>query len=47
VEAYDDGASLTRLAADAGFFDQSHFNRALRAATGASPRAFFGAGGYC
>ncbi len=47
VDAYDDGASLTRLAAEAGFFDQPHFNRAFRAVTGASPRAFFDAGGHC
>lgn len=47
VEAHEDGASLTRLAAEAGFFDQPHFNRAFRAVTGTSPRAFFDAGGHC
>ena len=47
VEAYRAGETLTRTAADAGYFDQSHFNRAFRAATGLTPRAFFGAGEHC
>jgi AraC-like DNA-binding protein len=47
VEAHRAGETLTRTAADAGYFDQSHFNRAFRAATGLAPRAFFGAGEHC
>jgi AraC-like DNA-binding protein len=47
VDAYRAGDSLTRVAADAGYFDQSHFNRAFRAATGTTPRAFFGGGEHC
>jgi AraC-like DNA-binding protein len=47
VDAYRAGGTLTRTALDAGYFDQSHFNRAFRAATGLTPRAFFGAGEHC
>ncbi|MET0555178.1 MAG: helix-turn-helix domain-containing protein [Vicinamibacteria bacterium] len=47
VDAYRADGTLTRAAAGAGFFDQSHFNRAFRAATGLTPRAFFGAGEHC
>jgi AraC-like DNA-binding protein len=47
VEAYRPGDTLARTAAGAGYFDQSHFNRAFRAATGLAPRAFFGAGEHC
>jgi AraC-like DNA-binding protein len=38
---------LARIALDAGYFDQSHFNRELRAVTGASPTQFFGDTAYC
>lgn len=42
------GAPWSRRAIAAGYFDQSHFNRAFRALTGASPRAFFATGGaFC
>lgn len=47
VDAYRAGANLTRVAADAGYFDQSHFNRAFRAATGLPPREFFATGEHC
>jgi methylphosphotriester-DNA--protein-cysteine methyltransferase len=47
VEGYQRQPSLTRLALDAGYFDQSHFVRALRSATGESPRRFFGAARWC
>lgn len=40
-------ASLARVALDAGYFDQSHFNREFRAVTGESPRQFFRAGTHC
>lgn len=33
----DDGASLSDIAASAGFADQSHFTRALKTATGLTP----------
>lgn len=41
IDRYRPGASLTELALDAGYYDQAHFNRALRAATGKAPREFF------
>jgi AraC-like DNA-binding protein len=41
IDAYRPGTPLTRLAQDAGYFDQSHFNRALRAVTGEPPGRFF------
>jgi AraC-like DNA-binding protein len=47
VDSYRRGQSLARLAADAGYFDHSHFVRALRAATGLPPLRFFGAGEHC
>ncbi|GLH72681.1 hypothetical protein GETHLI_11830 [Geothrix limicola] len=34
------GAPLTRVALDAGYYDQAHFNRHFRAALGVSPKAF-------
>jgi AraC-like DNA-binding protein len=33
--------SLTRLALEAGYFDQAHFNREFKAFTGLSPRQYF------
>jgi AraC-like DNA-binding protein len=47
VDAYRPGASLTRLSADAGYFDQSHFIREFRSVTGEAPQRFFGAGDHC
>ena len=44
IDAYRPGASLTQLALAAGYFDQSHFNRELRAVTGQPPGRFFQAG---
>lgn len=41
IEAYRVGTPLTRLAVDAGYFDQSHFSRELRAVAGLSPGRFF------
>jgi AraC-like DNA-binding protein len=40
IDGYRPGLSLTRLAQEAGYFDQSHFIRAFRAATGESPGRF-------
>lgn len=47
VESYRSGASLARVAADAGYFDQSHFNRVFRAATGEAPQRFFRSDEHC
>ncbi len=41
VASYRRGGSLGRLALESGYYDQSHFNRDFRAATGQAPRAFF------
>jgi AraC-like DNA-binding protein len=40
VEARDESSSLTRLAVDAGYYDQAHFVRHFKAVTGVAPRAF-------
>lgn len=37
-----DTATFTRLAHEAGYYDQAHFNRDLKAFTGLPPRAYFG-----
>jgi AraC-like DNA-binding protein len=47
VDSHRRGASLTRAAAGAGYFDQSHFIREFRAATGEAPQRFFDAGDDC
>lgn len=47
VDGYRAGASLARVAADAGYFDQSHFNRAFRAVAGEAPGRFFAADEHC
>jgi AraC-like DNA-binding protein len=41
------GVSLTQLAQDTGYYDQSHFVRDFRAVTGTSPTDFFRAPSYC
>lgn len=41
IDSYRPGVSLTQIALDAGYHDQSHFNRALRSVTGRSPGQFF------
>jgi AraC-like DNA-binding protein len=41
------GASWSRIAIEAGYFDQSHFIRAFRAIAGAAPDQFFRDGTYC
>ncbi|SRR6266545_2592756 len=46
IDAYRPGVSLSRLALEAGFFDQSHFNREFRALTGEAPGRFLRAGEY-
>ncbi|MBV9948339.1 MAG: AraC family transcriptional regulator [Myxococcales bacterium] len=44
IEAYRPGVTMTELAFAAGYFDQSHLSRQLRAATGEPPGKFFRAG---
>jgi AraC-like DNA-binding protein len=44
IDSYRPGAPLTRLALDAGYFDQSHFNREFRAVTGQAPGRLLRAG---
>jgi methylphosphotriester-DNA--protein-cysteine methyltransferase len=44
IESWRPGASLAELAQTAGYFDQSHFSRELRAATGEPPGRFLRAG---
>jgi len=41
IAAYRPGTSLASLSAEAGYFDQSHFTRELRAVTGDPPQRFF------
>jgi AraC-like DNA-binding protein len=46
IDAYRPGLPLARVAQEAGYFDQSHFIRAVRAATGEPPGRFLRAGAY-
>ncbi len=45
IDSYRAGTSLAQLARAAGYFDQSHFSRALRAVTGQPPGQFLRATG--
>ena len=47
MASYRPGSSLSRLALDAGYFDQSHFIREFRAVTGEAPRRFFHSTEHC
>jgi AraC-like DNA-binding protein len=47
VDLHQRGAKLTRLAVDAGYFDQSHFIREFRAFTGSAPQRFFQSVEHC
>ena len=47
LRAHGHGASLTRLALDAGYYDQAQFTRAFTAAVGAPPRAFLQGSEFC
>ncbi|MCB9736090.1 MAG: AraC family transcriptional regulator [Deltaproteobacteria bacterium] len=47
LRGYAPGASLTELALAAGYYDQSHFIRNVRAATGDAPRRFLGRDDVC
>lgn len=46
IDSYRPGMPLAPLALEAGYFDQSHFHRELRAATGEPPGRFLRAGKY-
>src|SRR5690606_33864384 len=41
VSSYRPGLTLTQLSIDAGYADQSHFNREFRLVTGATPQHLF------
>lgn len=45
--AHRPGMPLTRLALDAGYYDQAHFIRQVVAAVGVAPRAFLHAAEFC
>jgi methylphosphotriester-DNA--protein-cysteine methyltransferase len=45
LASYRPGLSLGQLAQDAGYFDQAHFNREVRAVIGEAPGRFLRAGG--
>ncbi|MEJ7602945.1 MAG: helix-turn-helix domain-containing protein [Kofleriaceae bacterium] len=47
IAAGQAGATWSRVAHEAGYFDQSHFIREFRAFTGASPAKFFRTDDYC
>jgi transcriptional regulator GlxA family with amidase domain len=47
VQACEAGRSLTQVALDAGYCDQSHFIRHFRQVTGEAPRGFLGSAEYC
>lgn len=47
VDLSRESDSLTTLALDAGYYDQSHFIRDFRAITGDAPGHFFGTTTYC
>jgi AraC-like DNA-binding protein len=47
IELARESGTLTTLALDAGYYDQSHFNRDFRATTGFAPSEFFGTVQYC
>jgi AraC-like DNA-binding protein len=41
IRSYRPGVALTQIAIDAGYYDQAHFCRELRSATGQAPGQFF------
>jgi len=47
VESYRRGSSLSTIAHDAGYFDQSHFIRTFRSFTGEPPQRFLRDGKFC
>ncbi|HJW43346.1 MAG TPA: helix-turn-helix domain-containing protein, partial [Geothrix sp.] len=47
IAAHRPGMSLTRLALDAGYYDQPHFIRQFVATVGTPPRAYLEGAEYC
>lgn len=47
TESLRAGVRFSQLATEIGFYDQSHFNREVRAVTGLSPRQFFESEKFC
>jgi transcriptional regulator GlxA family with amidase domain len=47
VLAYSAGMTMTEVAMDGGYCDQSHFVREMRRATGLAPNRLLGAGTFC
>lgn len=47
IRCYRPDKSLTELSFDAGYADQSHFNREFKLAIGESPQRFFRSAAYC
>jgi len=47
IELSQQHNTLTKLALDAGYYDQSHFNRDFRAITGTAPGHFFENTAFC
>jgi AraC-like DNA-binding protein len=47
VDLSKSAPNFTKVAVDAGYFDQSHFIREFRAFTGEPPRRFFSAADWC
>ncbi len=47
VESHRHAATLTRVALEAGYYDQAHFVRQFVAATGIAPRRFLASTEYC
>ncbi|MDB5217319.1 MAG: transcriptional regulator, AraC family [Myxococcaceae bacterium] len=47
VESWRQGRSLTRISAEAGYCDQSHFIRQFRQVTNLTPHEFFASAEHC
>jgi methylphosphotriester-DNA--protein-cysteine methyltransferase len=47
IKQYRPGVSLTRLSADAGYYDHAHMARDFRSAIGKTPQDFFRTDDHC
>lgn len=47
IDSYRPGITLARVSAEAGYFDQSHFVREVRAVTGRAPAELLRSGEHC